>query len=221
MPLQEFKFARHTDVHDWAWAGQFSMCHSKGIIVNTVKQIINSFEKPVTLVVPMSDGYSSDPNQGIARKSREEFESNITNPDTIVGLLCTRNFTDPRAFLMPLDDETFEHGLINVVSKRCSLPPWEERKSIAFWRGCLSGGHAPTPRTSLVWELYDYPFADVKLTRVRNLDPQHQGRLLFSEDNRFYDDEKGLDEHVKHKYIFIVDGNENEEKYDIIHGIGG
>ena len=207
MPLQQFNFARHTDVHDWAWAGQFSMCHSKGIIVNTVKEIINGFEKPITLVVPMSDGYSSDPNQGIARKSREEFESNITQADTIVGLLCTRNFTDPRAFLMPLDDETFEHGLIDVISKQCSLPAWEERKSVAFWRGCLSGGHAPTPRTSLVWDLYDYPLADVKLTRVRNLDPLHQGRLLFSEDTRFYDDEKGLNEHVKYKYIFIVDGN--------------
>jgi hypothetical protein len=40
MPLQEFKFARHTDIHDWAWAGQFSMCHLNGAIINTAKQII-------------------------------------------------------------------------------------------------------------------------------------------------------------------------------------
>jgi hypothetical protein len=207
MPLQDFNFARHTDFHDWAWAGQFSMCHSRGSIVNTVKQIINGLEKSISLVVPMSDGYSTDPDYGVARKGREEFENNITQPDSIVGLLCTRNFKDPRIFLMPLDDETFDEGVINVISKRTSLPNWEDRKSIAYWRGCLSGGHAPTPRTRLVWEMYDFPFADVKLTRVRNLDPEHQGRLLFSEDTRFYDDEKGLDEHVKYKYIFIVDGN--------------
>ena len=75
MPLQEFIFARHTIVHNWAWAGQFSMCHSKGPIVNTVKEIIQGLEKPITLVLPMSDGYSSDTNEGIARKGREEFES--------------------------------------------------------------------------------------------------------------------------------------------------
>jgi hypothetical protein len=207
MPLQEFIFARHTIVHNWAWAGQFSMCHSKGPIVNTVKEIIQGLEKSITLVLPMSDGYSSDTNEGIARKGREEFESNITQPNSIVGLLCTRNFTDPRAFLMPLDDETFERGLIDVIASRTSLPNWEDRKPIAYWRGCLSGGHSPTPRTRLVWDLYDFPHADVKLTRVRNLDPAHQGRLLFSEDTRFYDNEKGLDEHVKYKYIFIVDGN--------------
>jgi hypothetical protein len=207
MPLQEFIFARHTIVHNWAWAGQFSMCHSKGPIVNTVKEIIQGLEKSITLVLPMSDGYSSDTNEGIARKGREEFESNITQPNSIVGLLCTRNFTDPRAFLMPLDDETFERGLIDVIASRTSLPNWEDRKPIAYWRGCLSGGHSPTARTRLVWDLYDFPHADVKLTRVRNLDPAHQGRLLFSEDTRFYDDEKGLDEHVKYKYIFIVDGN--------------
>ena len=207
MPLKDFNFARHTTFHNWAWAGQFSMCHLDGPIVNAAKQIIQGLDKPITFVLPMSDGYSSYPNKDIARKGREEFESNITEPDTIVGLLCTRNFTDPRIFLMPLDDESFEIGVVNMISKRTILPKWEDRNPIAYWRGCLSGGHAPTPRTDLVWNLYNCPHADVKLTRVRNMDPPHQGRLLFGEDTRFYDDEKGLDEHVKYKYIFIVDGN--------------
>ena len=207
MPLQDFNFARHTDLHDWAWANAFSMCHSNGSIIKAVKQIIQGLEKSITLVIPMSDGYSSDPDKEIARKGREEFESNITQPDTIVGVLCTRNFSDPRAFLMPLDDESFQRGVIDMILSRTSLPSWEERKSVAYWRGCLSGGNAPTPRTNLVWELYNSPYADVKLTRTRNMDAAHQGRLLFSEDTRFYDDEKGLDEHVKYKYIFIVDGN--------------
>ena len=220
MPLQEFTFARHTDVHDWAWANTFSMCHSNGSIIKTVKEIIQGLEKPITLVIPMSDGYSSYPDKEIARKGREEFESNITQPNSIVGLLCTRNFTDPRAFLMPLDDESFEKGVVDVVASRTSLPNWEDRKPIAYWRGCLSGGHAPTPRTNLVWELYDFPHADVKLTRVRNLDPAHQGRLLFSEDTRFYDNEKGLDEHVKHKYIFIVDGNCIASSHQWVFGSG-
>jgi hypothetical protein len=207
MPLQNFNFARHTNFHDWAWAGQFSMCHSDGPIVNTAKQIVQGLEKSITLVVPMSDGYSTNPDYGIARKGREEFERNITNPDTIVGILCSRNFTDPRAFFMPLDDESFEKGVVEVVSSQTSLPKWEDRKPIAYWRGCLSGGLAPTTRTRVVWDLYEFPSADVKLTRTHNMDPPHQGRLLFSEDTRFYDEVRGLDEHVKHKYLLIVDGN--------------
>ena len=207
MPLQEFSFARHTHLHDWAWAGEFSMCHSNGPIVNISKQIIQGLEKPITLVVPMSDGYSSDPNQGIARKGREEFDSVIIQPNSIVGILCTRNFTDPRAFFMPLDDESFEKGVVNVVASRVSLPAWEDRKPIAYWRGCLSGGFAPTLRTQVVWNLYEHPSADVKLTRMHNMDPEHQGRLIFSDDTRFYDEVRGLEEHVKNKYIFIIDGN--------------
>jgi hypothetical protein len=180
------------------------MCHSQGIIVNTVKQIINSFEKPVTLVVPMSDGYSSDPNQGIARKSREEFESNITNPDTIVGLLCTRNFTDPRAFLMPLDDETFERGLIDLVSRRTSLPPWEERKSIAFWRGGVSGGTYPTIRTRLVELMCDYPYSDFKFVPT----PESYLRTgpMDMNDKRMFDEDRHINYQVYFKYILILDG---------------
>lgn len=207
MPLKDFIFARHTTLHDWAWAGLFSMCHSDGAIVKTTKQIISGLEKPITFVLPMSDGYSDNPDASVARKDRDEFESNIKEPDTIVGILCTRDFYDPRAFFMPLDDESFEKGVVETVASRTELPKWEDRKPIAYWRGCLSGGWAPTTRTRVVWELYDFPSADVKLTRNHNMDPEHQGRLVYSEDTRFYDEIRGLDEHVKHKYIFILDGN--------------
>jgi hypothetical protein len=207
MPLREFIFARHTTEHDWAWANTFSMCYLDGPIVRAAKQIISGLEKPITFVLPMSDGFSNEPDKGIARKGREEFESNIKEPDTIVGILCTRNFSDPRAFLMPLDDESFIKGVVEVVASRTKLPKWEDRKPIVYWRGCLSGGYAPTTRTRVVWELYDYPSADVKLTRAHNMDPEHQGRLIYEDDTRFYDETRGLSEHVKHKYILILDGN--------------
>jgi hypothetical protein len=207
MPLQDYKFARHTDFHDWAWANPFSICHSDGPIVRTAKQIIQGLEKPITLVVPMSDGYSTDPDNKIARKGPEEFQEVVTEPNTIVGILCTRNFTDPRAFFMPLDDETFDRGVVDVVSSRTTLPAWEDRKPIAYWRGCLSGGKAPTLRTRVVWDLYDFPSADAKLTRTHNMNPDYQGRFIFPEDTRFYDINRGLEDHVKYKYILIVDGN--------------
>ena len=207
MPLARFVFARHTEYHSWAWSGVFSNCHSDGAIIRTVKQLLASVDPNVTFVLPMADGYSSTPNPSIALKDREEFESNITDPTTIVGILCTRAFVDPRILLLPLDDESFERGVCDVVSSRTELPPWETRKPIAYWRGGLSGGVAPTARTRTVWELYDFPRADVKLTRTTCMDHAHMGRLIYPQDTRFYDDSRGLDEHVQHKYILIIDGN--------------
>jgi hypothetical protein len=37
--------------------------------------------------------------------------------------------------------------------------------------------------------------------------PAFQGELTDPDDTTVYDDERGLEEHLKHKYIFIVDGN--------------
>lgn len=207
MPLKQFIFDRYTEYHDWAWAGGFSYCHSDGTIVRTMKTYIQGLDPALTLVLTMADGYSSNPDQSIALKSPDEFERCIPGDNTIVGILCTRAFADPRAVLMPLDDETFGRGVCDVVSSRGTLPAWEERKPIAFWRGCLSGGVAPTPRTRTVWELYDFPHADAKLTRDQCMDAAHMGRLVYPQDTRFYDESRGLDVHVQHKYILIIDGN--------------
>jgi hypothetical protein len=209
MPLEEFVFARNTGAHDWIWAGGYSHCYSKGAIVETAKQIIEGLPKQIRLVVPMSDGLSDDPNPAIVLRTRKDFEKDTELPNTIVGVLCTRNFYDPRAFLMPLDDESFMIGVIDTVSRRVPLPAWEDRNPIAYWRGCMSGGYAPTPRTRLVWDLQSFPHADVKLTRIHRqlMVPAFQGQMTDENDTRFYDVERGLEEHVKNKYIFIVDGN--------------
>jgi hypothetical protein len=207
MPLKEFIFDRYTTSHDWVWAGVLSKCHSTGSIVNIAKQIIAGLEKPITFVVSMSDGYADVPNHLIAIKDRAHFESIVKDENTIVGILCTRNFSHPRAVLLPLDDESFNKGVIDEFLCHTPLPRWEDRKPIAFWRGCLSGGLAPTLRTRVVWELHDFPFADVKFNRLTNMTPEYQGRFVFSEDGRFYDEPRGANVHVQHKYIPILDGN--------------
>ncbi len=198
-----FVFARTTSLHDWIWAGGYSHCHLGGSIIRTVKQIAWDL---TTVVVPSTDGLVGQPVPPLTMWGPSDFEAVLTTPNTIVGVLCTRGFKDPRVFLMPLDDESFDVGVVEMISRRVIRPSWDVRQPVAFWRGCMSGGYAPTPRTRLVSALRDYPHADVKMTRIHAalMTPEFQGDVT---DPALYDDERGLEEHLKHKYIFIVDGN--------------
>jgi hypothetical protein len=179
------------------WSNAFSECLTTGPIVQFLTRISGG---RVSILV--SDGLAYTPNHSLFVYSLNDFE---IAPQTGLGVLCTRGIKDPRLILMPLDDESFEGGVVHTVSSRVALPRWEDRKPIAFWRGCLSGGLAPTLRTRVVWELRENVNADVKLTRIQNIwSAEHRGQVS---DESFYTHESSLDEHVQHKYIFILDGN--------------
>jgi hypothetical protein len=195
-------FERYTTTHDWVWAGQFSMCHMNGPIVKFLQDQLN--EIPFAIV--QGDGIMSEKNLTLAIFDQNDLEK-LSAEYSVIGVLCTRDISNPNTILLPLDDASFEKGVWNSVSDHIQLVPWESKKSIAYWRGCLSGGKAPTLRTRLVWDLHDFPHVDAKLTKNLNMDPEHMGRLLFPEDTRFYDDPRSLQEHIQHKYILIVDGN--------------
>lgn len=209
MPLHEFVFARNTTFHDWIWAGGYSQCHLSGSILRTAKQIIAGVDAPVTFVVPSTDGLVNSPVPPLSMWIPADLEAADKAPHTVVGILCTRGVQDRRLVLLPLDDESFDSGVINTVSRRVALPEWESRQPIAYWRGCMSGGYAPTPRTRLVALFRGYPHADIKMTQIHRalMSPEFQGDLTDPQDTCVYDVERGLEEHLKHKYIFIVDGN--------------
>lgn len=191
---------RYTNGHDWLWANAFSMCHLDGAIVQKLVQLVPN------VCVVQADGFMPEQNLTLAIRDQSDLNRFAEQYDA-VGVLCTRGISHPKAILLPLDDESFVHGVWNVVSNQIDHIPWDEKKPIAYWRGCLSGGVAPTLRTRIVWELHDFEHADAKLTRNVNMDPEHQGRLIFPEDTRFYDEARSLQDHVLHKYILIVDGN--------------
>jgi len=193
---------RYTHGHDWLWANAFSMCHLDGPIVKTVTKLLGC----TSLIVVQGDGFVPEQNLTLALRNQNDLDE-LAQKYGVIGLLCTRGVSHPNVLLFPLDDASFLHGVWNTVSEQIQRIPWEEKKSKAYWRGCLSGGKAPTLRTDLVWKLYDFPHADAKLTRNVNMDPDHMGRLAFAEDVRFYDDARTLQDHVQHKYILIVDGN--------------
>jgi hypothetical protein len=191
---------RYTNGHDWVWANAFSMCHLNGAIVRYLTQLVP------TVCVVQADGFVPEQNLTLALRDQADLDRIAEQYDR-VGLLCTRGVSHPKALLLPLDDESFVRGVWDTVSGQIQRIPWEEKKPIAYWRGCLSGGKAPTLRTRVVWELHDFEHADAKLTRNVNMDHEHQGRMIFSEDTRFYDESRSLQDHVQHKYILILDGN--------------
>jgi len=191
---------RYTEGHSWVWANAFSMCHLDGPIIRKLVQLLPN------VCVVQADGFVPEQNLTLALRDQADL-NRLADQYDAVGILCTRGVSHPKAILLPLDDESFVHGVWNVVSNHIEHIPWEEKKPLAYWRGCLSGGLAPTLRTRVVWDLHDFEHADVKLTRNVNMDPSHQGRLIFPEDPRFYDDARSPQDHVQHKYILIVDGN--------------
>lgn len=195
-------FERYTNTHDWVWAGQFSMCHMNGPILKFLQDQLNT----IPFAVIQGDGIMCEKNLTLAIFDQNDLEK-LSAEYSVIGVLCTRDISHPNTILLPLDDASFEKGVWNSVSDHIQRIPWQSKKSIAYWRGCLSGGKAPTLRTRLVWDLHDFPHADAKLTRNLNMDPEHMGRLLFPEDTRFYDEARSLQEHIQHKYILIVDGN--------------
>jgi hypothetical protein len=195
-------FERYTTAHDWVWAGQFSMCHMNGPIVKFLQDQLNT----IPFAIIQGDGIMSEKNLTLAIFDQNDLEK-LSLEYSVIGVLCTRDISNLNTILLPLDDASFEKGVWNSISGHIQRIPWESKKSIAYWRGCLSGGKAPTLRTRVVWDLHDFPHADAKLTRNLNMDPEHMGRLLFPEDTRFYDEARSLQEHIQHKYILIVDGN--------------
>jgi hypothetical protein len=71
----------------------------------------------------------------------------------------------------------------------------------------MSGGSYPTIRTHVVWHLYQSPHADVKFVRRNDMSAEQMGALCYQEDDRFFDQKRPLSDHVRCKYIFIIDGN--------------
>jgi len=195
-------FERHTTAHDWVWAGQFSMCHMNGPIVKFLQDQLNT----IPFAIIQGDGIMTEKNLTFAIFDKIDLEK-LSLENSAIGVLCTRDISHSNMILLPLDDTSFEKGVWDSVSDHIQRIPWESKKSIAYWRGCLSGGKAPTVRTRVVWDLHDFPHADAKLTRKLNMTPDFMGRLLFPEDTRFYDESRSLQEHIQHKYILILDGN--------------
>jgi hypothetical protein len=207
------------------WAGGYSSFYPASAIEQFVVQSIQYCSPSVSVVFSQSDGligeeaYSqlSDTHHATTRaeKEFEKLESSARLGTTpIVAMLCTRQFNRPNLLLLPLDDDTFNRGLTAVLQPFHS-PKWEDRKSIAFWRGGSSGCDRPTIRMRVAESLKDVSHADVKFTPGG----WPENDALIPKD-QFVPERSDLAKHFEYKYIFILDGNCIASAHQWVFGSG-
>jgi hypothetical protein len=152
------------------------------------------------LAIPYSDGMG-----GWVDPIFEGYDSEV-----ILGVVA---YTNPRsstitnkAVCLPLDDETFQIGLRQVLEREAPNLnlPWEERINKAYFRGV--GIHQC--RRKVARELEDFEHSDLKFVKTPWLTEDE-----FRDNERFYEpfydgtpQPIKLTEFIKHKYILILDG---------------
>lgn len=186
------------------WHGELSKCYVGGAIESCVRKCNNKHLTPIPVVFMQNDSVDERVYNTIKK----------TYPNSIVAGLCTRNFWKDDILLLPLDDETLQYGLTNVLSRYADIP-WEEKKPIAFWRGGTSGYDDMTPRMRVVDALLTNPNTDVRFTRGAS----HVTDSRVSPE-KFAPCRVGIEDHLHYKYIFIIDGNVIASSHQWIFGSG-
>lgn len=196
------------------WGMPYSYCRSDGAIVSFVRELANQINPNKNVVIPACDGVAYEDDMNMLREfptwrldyayplSAQLRQLQDIQPD-MIGILCSRNHHDKRNILLPLDDDTFQHGL--------HIPqiPWESKLPIAFWRGGTSG--RPFIRKHLVEACMNNSYADVKFVG-------HYGNRELP--HTYFSEEVGIDTFVKHKYIVVVDGAVISSSHQWVFGSG-
>ena len=200
---------RSMNEKSWNWYGNFSRCVKDGSIETDLIKVVSNLNPNIIILFPRSDGFVKTNEIGcestVDETKLNEIKSKIpSGAKYILAGLCTRDFDDDQLILLPLDDESYVHGVHFSVTSRAFLPPWEERKPIAFWRGGVSGGTYPTIRTRLVEYMCDYPYSDFKF--VPTSESYLRTGPMDMNDKRMFDEDRHINYQVYFKYILILDG---------------
>ena len=180
------------------WAGDYSICMPDGSIERFIRNHIATYTRRVDVQFARCDGITTYTHQSTAFP-------------TIVALLAIRGVSHPSFALLPLDDETFDHGLVRLEPYKTD---WSTKKPIAFWRGGASGQDRPTLRQQVTSALYYHPSSDVRIARSWG-----------------WENGKGIPDHhltercpirdwFHYKYILIVDGYMIASNHQWVFGSG-
>jgi hypothetical protein len=186
----------------YRWGMAYSFCRTNGPIVRYIQTLVEQINPNKKLMIPVCDGLSDESDY---KPKIEHIVNQIDqqNPD-ILGLLCTRNYTNPNTVYLPLDDDTFINGLTGIPTI-----PWELKQPVAFWRGGTSGH--PFIRKKLVERTNTNPWLDIKFVH-------HYGKRELPDE--YFTESVGLDTYVRHKYICIVDGAVISSSHQWVFGSG-
>jgi len=202
---------RHPSTVGVYWAGLMSACYPNNAIEKFVSETIKSNGYKASAIFSQTDGFVGDEEMKIIQStaskpitilsSEQTYKNLLDLPDKytepIVCTIATRGFDSRNILHLPLDDETFAHGIQSVMSKYKNVP-WNEKKSCVFWRGNKGGYENPSKRMEIVAMLNDHPNTDVKMA------------LLAGEDTFIPEEHKAprctIDDHLKYKYLLIIDG---------------
>lgn len=210
------------------WRGGYSECNVGSVLEQYTVDSVRRYPG-VSAVFTQSDGLIGQDE--FNRLSSELGHTNTGNTpagteyarleatarkDTrpLICMLCTRQFTRPNLLLLPLDDDTFNRGLRAVLSP-FAQPAWEDRLPKAFWRGGSSGCDRPMLRHRVLDVLHEHPAANVAFTPGGW--PANDALIPPA---YFKDTRADLAEHMKHKYILIVDGNCIASAHQWVFGSG-
>jgi hypothetical protein len=210
------------------WRGGYSECNVGSVLEQYTTQSVRRYQA-LSAVFTQSDGL-------IGQEEFDRFASELGHTNTgntpagteyarleaaarkdtrpLICMLCTRQFNRPNLLLLPLDDDTFNRGLRAVLDP-IPRPAWEDRKPIAFWRGGSSGCDRPMLRHRVLDVLHGHPSADVGFTPGGW--PANDA-LIPAE--YFKSSRADLAEHLRHKYILIVDGNCIASAHQWVFGSG-
>ncbi len=189
------------------WEGAYSRCRAGGPIERYLRECLPNLPLPTTVVLGKSDGLTSP-------KEFVELES-LRKPATypVVAALCSRGLERSNLLHLPLDDDTFQHGLSHVLSS-VPRPAWEDRAPIAFWRGGASGHERPSLRVRVALALATNPAADVRITPWGNWESTQSIPL------QLFAPRCGIADHLRFKYILVIDGNCIASNHQWVFGSG-
>jgi hypothetical protein len=196
---------RHTHI-DVYWYGYLSGCRVGGALERYVESCIRDLGIPRQVVFPLSDGFQPHDDALLRR-----FES-LSEWQPLIATLCTRNYSRDNLLYLPLDDDTFEHGLEARMAP-FSRPAWESRRPMAFWRGVTSGFGRPLLRSQVVETLFSYRHANVKAVQHDDR-PDDPPKFMFDRDR------SSIQDHLQYKYLLIVDGGVIASSHQWMFGSG-
>lgn len=178
----------------YLWAGNFSKALYNGVITNFVIDYLKKINKSTIFILFQHDG--NVPLKDIIDHTKQY----ISNEDTlIVGTLSNVTEHNNINYLyFPLDDDFFKNGISNYFQ---NIPSWNQRKSIAYWRGgCTGDGGNDSIRCRVVGKLLDCKYADAKITR----NWWTEGKNI---PDNYLSERVSYNEFLKYKIFMIIDGN--------------